>query len=78
MPRFIPKRLSGLVFVASVAFTMSAVMSLAITIVNTGVGGDLAGRWLKAWPIAFMIALPTALVLIPTLRRLVDRCTLRQ
>lgn len=60
-------------FIILVAGCMSCIISLAMVIVNTGVRGDLTGRWLKSWAIAFMIALPAAALLVPLLRKLADR-----
>lgn len=58
-----------------IAFSMSGVMSLAMVIVNTGVGGDVVARWIRSWIIAFLIAMPTAAVLIPAVKRFVGRFT---
>ncbi|MDX2131233.1 MAG: DUF2798 domain-containing protein [Planctomycetota bacterium] len=64
---------ANIVSVALIAFTMSGVMSLAMVIVNTGLGGALVGRWMRSWVIAFIIALPVAFIVIPAIRRLVGR-----
>lgn len=55
-----------------VGAVLSAAMSLGVVIADTGVRGDLVGRWLRAWAIAFLIAVPTAMVLRPMLRRVVS------
>ncbi len=45
-------------------------MSLAMTIVNTGLDAGFVLRWLTAWGISFAVAFPAAAVIIPAARKL--------
>ena len=64
----IPKKHEELVFAVFMAFTMSMLMSAMVTLLNLGLAG-FPWRWLRAWSIAFTVALPLILVLAPLGRR---------
>jgi hypothetical protein len=69
------RRQAGYLFILLMCVSMSIVMSLAMTIVNRGIGEGLLRAWGRSAAIAFMVALPTALVIVPPIRRFVDRLT---
>ena len=64
----IPPKYEELVFVVFMAFSMSMLMSAMVTFINLGWGG-FPWRWLRAWGVAFTVALPLILVLSPIGRR---------
>ncbi|MBY0113463.1 MAG: DUF2798 domain-containing protein [Phycisphaerales bacterium] len=66
------RRGANIVFVLMLSGAMAAIMSLAMTIINTGVDGHLMARWLRNFVIAWMIAFPSALLLVPPIRRFAD------
>jgi hypothetical protein len=63
---------ANVVFILLMVTSMSLVMSLAMTIVNTGLSGNLVARWMRGFAIAFLVALPTAFLVVPTMRRIAD------
>lgn len=66
-------RQAQLLFITLMVFAMSLVMSLAMTLVNFGVGGFVLTRWLRSWGTAALVAWPTAYVVVPAVRRIVAR-----
>tara|TARA_Y100000590_G_scaffold428453_1_gene539772 strand:+ start:1330 stop:1506 length:177 start_codon:yes stop_codon:yes gene_type:complete len=51
---------------------MSGIMSLVISIFNTGLVDGIITIWLKAWGFAFVVAFPIIVVVSPIVRRLVN------
>ena len=62
-------------FVTLMVLCMAGVMSLVMTIANTGVGPGLLGRWGRSFAIAFLVGWPTASVVVPMVRRIVAKVT---
>ncbi len=62
-------RQAQLAFIPLAAAIMSGVISLVMTAMNNGLPG-LLGAWLRAWPVAFAVALPAAWVVLPGVRAL--------
>lgn len=60
------------VFAFFMAFFMSGLMSLMVSLINVGFVENLLGIWLKAWPIAFVIAFPTIIIIHPHVQKLVE------
>jgi len=52
---------------------MAAVMSAAMTLINTGAGPGFFLRWMRAFCIGFAAAYPTAFLCAPLAQRLTDR-----
>uniref|UniRef100_UPI0013D3BDB7 DUF2798 domain-containing protein n=1 Tax=Escherichia coli TaxID=562 RepID=UPI0013D3BDB7 len=50
---------------------MSAVVSGISTLWSFGLAGDAVGIWLKAWPVSWLVAFPTLIVVLPVVRRIV-------
>ncbi len=73
--RKIPKKYATLVFVFLVALTMSFLMSFALTAINLGFKAEFVGHWLRAFSFAFPVAFVTALLVVPPLRKLVNKIT---
>lgn len=61
------------VFVVLMCIVMCTVMSLAMTILNSGFREAFFRVWLRSASIGFLVALPTALLVVPPLRRLAER-----
>lgn len=60
------------VFSFFMAFFMSGLMSLMVSLINMGFADDILYLWLKAWSIAFVIAFPTILIISPHVQKLVE------
>jgi hypothetical protein len=61
-------------FVVLMCICMSGAISLAMLFLRVGFDLSLGGfinQWLKNWVIAFCVALPVALVVVPTVRKIV-------
>lgn len=75
MPRLkfrrIPRRYSHIIMSVVLSVSMSAVISLIMTIKNTGIGFDTAMIWLAAWQASCLIAVPMRFVLAPLVSRFV-------
>lgn len=61
-------------FVVLMCICMSGAISLAMLFLRVGFDLSLGGfinQWLKNWVIAFCVAVPVALVVVPTVRKIV-------
>lgn len=71
----IPARHANLLFAALMSLSMAFLMSALITLINRGAGSGYLTAWMQsfitAWPVAFVLVL----VLAPLMRRLVARLT---
>lgn len=69
-------KLSGrsgqIVFVVLLAFFMSAAVTLALLFIRGGYAPGFMMAWLRQWTIAFVVAAPTGIVVLPLVRRVVD------
>lgn len=54
---------------------MSLIMSFALTLVNVGWQPHFFMIWLKSLGISFAVALPVSLVVVPVIRKLLDKIT---
>jgi Protein of unknown function (DUF2798) len=70
----LPRR-GQFLFIFLMALMMSCAMSFAMTFIRLGFSSLLLHEWLKAWAIGFAVALPTAMVVLPFVRRVVERLT---
>ena len=70
-----PKKYSNLLFILVMGFGMSLLMTLIITYVNTGMDKGYLIRFLKAWAVGLPIAITTALLVGPILKKFVDKIT---
>jgi hypothetical protein len=68
----INKKYSILLFAVLMSLGMTFSMSLALTLINVG----LTKFW-EAWPpsfvIGFVVSLPTSMIIIPIVRRIMDK-----
>ena len=70
-----PKKYSNLLFILVMGFSMSLLMTLIITYVNTGMDNEYPIRFLKAWAVGLPIAITTALLVGPITKKFVDKIT---
>lgn len=68
-------RQAQLAFVPLMVTAMSGIISLVMTLLHHGFAPGLAAIWLYNWAIAFVVALPTAWVIVPSVRALLARLT---
>lgn len=71
------RRQSGVVFIVLLALVVALVISLALTLMNTRLDAGFVDRWMRAFLVAGVAAVPSALLAAPVLRAAVDRFTRR-
>lgn len=71
----IRRKYYGLLFGLFVSIIMSLIMSFALTLVNVGWQPHFFMIWLKSLGISFAVALPVSLVVVPVIRKLLDKIT---
>jgi hypothetical protein len=71
----IHKKYYYIIFNILISIVMSAVMSLFFLIINVGLIPGFIVLWLKAFGTGFLIALPVTFLIIPLIRRLLDKIT---
>jgi len=54
---------------------MSFAMSLTLTLVNLGLISEFFEKWIRAFGISFVVALPTSLIVVPLAKRIVEKIT---
>ncbi len=69
------KKYAPYLFAAIMSVMMGFVMSLAMTIIVTGIDDGFIHRWLKALIIGICVAFPTAIVIAPIAQKIVNRLT---
>ena len=67
----IPYKFTPVVFAFLMSMLMAFIMSALLTLVNLGPVPDFLAKWMGAFPIAWICAFPTVLVVSPIVRRLV-------
>ena len=55
------------------ALTLDSVMTAAMTLLNTGLSVLFLQRFATGWIVGFFVAFPTALIVMPQIRRLVAK-----
>jgi hypothetical protein len=68
-------RQAQLAFVPLMVTAMSAIISFTMTVLHHGFAPGLLDAWLGSWLLAFVVALPTAWVVVPAVRGLLARLT---
>ena len=71
----ISKKYSEVLFIAIMGLSMSFIMTLAITYINTGLDSDYLNRWFKAWLVGFPIAIIASAVMAPIAKKLTRKFT---
>ncbi len=73
MPRIrlrrLPRRYRSVVMSMALSASMTAVVSLVVTLRRVGVSIDLPALWLADWQLACAIAVPTRFVVAPLVAR---------
>ncbi len=69
------KKYSNILFILIMGFGMSLLMTLIITFINTGMDDLYINRFFKAWTASLPIAIITALILGPPIKKFVDKIT---
>lgn len=71
----INKKYYTILFATFVSVGMSFFMSLALTLINVGFVPNFWEIWLIAFVVSFWVSLPTSLILIPIIKKIVDKLT---
>lgn len=74
---FLSRRQAGAVFLVLVGAAMALAVSLALTLANHRLDAGFVDRWLRAFLIALVVAVPTGALVVPGARRVADRLTRR-
>jgi predicted membrane channel-forming protein YqfA (hemolysin III family) len=69
----LPKKRFHLVFSLLMGAMMVFLMTFVITLVNVGWQADFASRWLRAFLVAYGVAVPVIYYLAPVARKLTAR-----
>jgi len=69
----IKKKYYSFLFALLVSIIMSLIMSFALTLINVGWQPHFFMIWLKAFGISFAVALPVSLIVVPLIRKLLDK-----
>lgn len=72
MPKF-PQRHAPILLAFFTSLFMSFLMSMIITLVNIGPQPDFLARWMHAFALAFPVAFPSIILVLPLARKLVAR-----
>ena len=71
----VDKKYATLIFVTLMVIAMSFVISLTLTIIKSGFATGFFTIWLRNWALAAIVAWPTAMVVVPSVRRFVAHIT---
>jgi ABC-type uncharacterized transport system permease subunit len=71
----ISKKYSSVLLALFMSIAMSFSMSLAMTIINLGFSPDFLIAWVFGFTVGVIVAFPTSLAVMPTVRKLVGKLT---
>ena len=71
----ISRKYYTVLFGSLVSIAMSFFMSLVLTTINVGLGPNFWEIWLIAFTVSFLVGLPISLIIIPIVRKIVDKLT---
>lgn len=71
--RKLPPRYAHILLALFTSLFMSFLMSMIITFINIGARPDFLVRWMSAFVLAFPVAFPSILLVLPVARKLVAR-----
>lgn len=54
-------------------FVMTMIVSLVSISVNFGFSDDFIYRWFKAWGLAFIVATPVVMVIVPLIKKRISK-----
>lgn len=69
----LPKNYFHLVFSLIMGAIMVLLMTFVITLVNVGMANDFLFRWMKAFAVAYVVAVPVIYFLAPMAKKLAAR-----
>jgi hypothetical protein len=69
--RRLPARYNAIVMPLVLSLLMSCIVSGVATLHSVGLNAEFPVLWMQAWPLSWMVAFPTLLVVLPVVRRLV-------
>ncbi|WP_051329953.1 DUF2798 domain-containing protein [Niveispirillum irakense] len=69
--RKLPPSAAAFVMPLILSILMTCVVSAVSTLRNIGLVEGVAGHWLQAWGLSWLIAFPTLLLVLPLVRRIV-------
>ena len=72
----IKKKYSWILFAFFMSLTMSLSISFVLTLINAGLIINFFSVWMRGFAVGFIVALPIALVVIPIMKKVVDRLTI--
>ena len=73
MPK-LPAKYASLLFAFLMSLLMCGVMTICITVINTGTAPGFWARWLHAFVLAWPLAFVCVLLFAPLVRRIVAHC----
>lgn len=66
------RRGANVLFIILMAMGMSLVMSFAMTLLHVRLDSGFVNRWMRAFLLGWLVATPTAFVVVPLVRRVTD------
>jgi hypothetical protein len=73
MTRKLPKKYFHLVFSLLMGAAMVSIVTFAVTAANVGFGSEFLTRWVRAFSVAYCVAVPLIYYLAPAMGRLTAR-----
>jgi hypothetical protein len=74
MKKLSPKT-ANIVSMFLMVLIMTFIVVLVTVLVNYGTGPEFLSRWMRGWALAFIVAFPTVLVIMPVIRKLMLKIT---
>ncbi len=71
----IKRKFYGILFALLISIIMSLIMSFVLLIINVGWVPHFFIIWLKSFGISLAVALPISFIIVPLIRKLLDRIT---
>ena len=54
---------------------MTFIVVFVTTAINYGFVNDFIARWMRGWGLSFIVAFPTVLIIMPTIRKTIAKIT---
>lgn len=71
----IPKRFSIFLTASFMALLMSTIITGVLSLITLGLTMEALHAWITKTPVAFLVAWPTATLVLPIVRKFVERIT---
>jgi hypothetical protein len=71
----INKKYATVLFVTLMVIAMSFIISLTLTIIKSGFTDGFLTIWLRNWALSAIVAWPTAMIVVPAVRKIVANLT---